>query len=160
GYEARRSLSLKRSGIDMEVASSAKSFSIADMECQTDRLFVGLLWGHALVSLLLAFWHGTYLQTLLIGVSTSGLITWLARVRPGALVTRCMVGVALMVFSALFIQQSHGLTEMHFHVFCALAFLLAYRDWRTIVVAAATIAVQHLTFAILQALHAPFYVYT
>ena len=42
-----------------------------------------------------------------------------------------------MAYSALFISQSHGLIEMHFHFFGALAFLLVYRDWRVIVVAAA-----------------------
>ena len=38
-----------------------------------------------------------------------------------------------MAYSALFISQSHGLVEMHFHIFGALAFLLVYRDWRVIV---------------------------
>ena len=41
-----------------------------------------------------------------------------------------------MAYSALFISQSHGLIEMHFHIFGALAFLLVYRDWRVIVIAA------------------------
>ncbi len=136
------------------------TFSIANMERKTDRLFVLLLWGHCIVSLLLAFWHGTYGQTLLIGLPTSALAAWLAKNRPGAFITRGFVGAALMVYSALFISQSHGITELHFHVFCALAFLLAYRDWRVIVIAAATIAVQHLVFTAMQTFGLPVFIYT
>ena len=49
-----------------------------------------------------------------------------------------------MAFSVLFIQETKGMIEMHFHVFASLAFLLIYRDWRVPVVAAAVIAVHHL----------------
>src|SRR5690349_18034001 len=133
---------------------------MAEAERRTDLLFIRLLWGHFAVALLLSFWYGTFLEAFLIGLPTSGLITLLARQRPGSLLVRCMVGIGLMIYSALYIQQSHGLTEMHFHVFSALAFLLAYRDWRAIVAAAATIAGQHVAFAVLQAQHLPFYVYS
>jgi methyl-accepting chemotaxis protein len=64
-----------------------------------------------------------------------------------------------MVFSGLFIHQAHGLTEMHFHVFCALAFLLAYRSWPVIVAGAATIAVHHVAFAVLQFVGAPIFIF-
>jgi len=133
---------------------------MAEAERRTDLLFIRLLWGHFAVAVLLSFWYGTYLEAFLIGLPTSALITLLARQRPGALIVRCMVGAGLMTYSALYIQQTHGLTEMHFHVFSALAFLLAYRDWRAIVVASAVIAVQHVGFAVLQTLHLPFYIYS
>jgi len=51
--------------------------------------------------------------------------------------------VIFMMFSAVFIDQYHGLIEMHFSVFVLLAFLLFYRDWRPVCVAAAAIAVHH-----------------
>jgi methyl-accepting chemotaxis protein len=149
------------SGSDLSIEYPQTSTGlIAERERQTDSMFVKLLWGHVVVSLLLAFWYGTYAQTLLIGAPTAAFIAWLANVRPGAVVTRCAVGAALMVFSALYISQAHGMTEMHFHVFAALAFLLAYRDWRAIVTAAAAIAVQHLAFTLLQVMGAPVYIYT
>ncbi len=135
-------------------------FSIAEADRRTDRLFVALIWAHLAAALLLSLWYQTGAQSLLIGLPTALVVTALARLRPGTVLVRCVVGVALMVFSALFIQQTHGLTETHFHVFCALAFLLAYRDWRAIVAAAVTIAGHHAAFTLLQTLHTPVYIYT
>jgi len=57
-----------------------------------------------------------------------------------------------MVFSALHIHQAAGINELHFGIFVLLAFLLCYRDWFVIVVAAAVIAVHHLLFNYLQEL--------
>ncbi|WEJ63080.1 methyl-accepting chemotaxis protein [Thiomicrorhabdus lithotrophica] len=59
-------------------------------------------------------------------------------------------GVFLMLFSAALIQTQMGRIEMHFHIFVALAFLLIYRDWLVVVVAAAVIAVHHLLLTYLQ----------
>ncbi len=140
--------------------SFKKSLSIAELDKQTDRMFVPLMWGHAAASFLLAFWYHTFAQSLLIGVPTAMLVQWLVRTHPGALITRCVVGSSLMVFSALFISQAHGMTEAHFHVFAAMAFLLVYRDWRPILAAAVTIAVHHLLFTALQTYHVPVYIYT
>ena len=55
-------------------------------------------------------------------------------------------------------HQAHGLIEMHFHFFAALAFLLVYRDWRIVIVAAGAIAVHHLSFMVLQNAGAGVYV--
>ena len=60
------------------------------------------------------------------------------------------IAFAFASFSALFIDQSHGLVEMHFHIFGWLAFLLIYRDWRVIVVGSAFVALHHLGFDFLQ----------
>jgi methyl-accepting chemotaxis protein len=139
---------------------SSKSFSVAGEERRTDRLFVALLWGHFAAALLLGFWYHTWAQAVVIGLPAAAIVTLLSWLAPGRLIVRCAVAAALMVFSALFIQQTHGLTEAHFHVFCALAFLLAYRDWRVIVVGAATIAVHHIAFTVLQTMHLPVYIYT
>ena len=64
--------------------------------------------------------------------------------------TRILNGFIFMAFAALHIHQVHGMIEMHFEIFVLLAFLLFYRDWLPLTVAAATIAVHHLTFYLLQ----------
>ena len=64
-----------------------------------------------------------------------------------------------MGFSALFIQETHGMTELHFHVFVALAFLLVYRDWRAPAFAGLVIALHHLGFYLLQKSGADFWVF-
>ena len=68
------------------------------------------------------------------------------------------IALALPVYGALFVDQSHGLIEMHFYFFASLAFLLVYRDWRLIVIAAGAIAVHHLLFMVLQQGGAPVWV--
>lgn len=88
------------------------------------------------------------------------LVPWLiARSAPGSLLSRLSVAVALMVQAALLIQITRGLIESHFLIFSLLAFLLYYRDWRPIVLAAAVIAVHHLMFDILQARGLSVYVF-
>ncbi len=61
-----------------------------------------------------------------------------------------LAGVILMTLSAIMIQSQLGRIEMHFHIFGALALLLIYRDWMTIVAAAGAIAVHHLLFTAFQ----------
>ncbi|HTQ06247.1 MAG TPA: ATP-binding protein [Polyangiaceae bacterium] len=61
------------------------------------------------------------------------------RLYPGAAVTRHVVAVAQLLFSALFIHLTAGRSETHFHVFGSLAFLAFYRDWR--ILGTATIVV-------------------
>ena len=116
----------------------------------TDRLLGRLLLAHLAAALALAPVYGTWRAALVVGGILSAVGFGLTRLRPGALVTRLATGAALMGYSALFIHQSHGLIEAHFHIFAALAFLLSYRDWRVPVVAAATTAAHHVGFYALQ----------
>ena len=144
----------------MEATISHKKFLIAEKYPSLETLFVRILWAHFAFSLILAFWYKTFLPALLIGLPASAVVTWLAKNQSGSPVVRCASGAALMIYSALFIQQTHGLTEMHFHVFCALAFLVAYRDWRVIVTAVVVAASHHAVFTALQMFHMPVYIYT
>jgi len=111
---------------------------------------ISLLSLHFVLALLLAPLHDTWTRALLVGGIASGASALLAWLRPGRLTTRLTIGCALMAYSALYIDQTGGMIEMHFHIFCSLAFLLMYRDWRAIVVPAAVIAVHHFWFHWLQ----------
>ncbi len=62
-----------------------------------------------------------------------------------------VMAVASMSMVALHIQLGRGTLEFHFGVFFTLALLLAYLDWRVILVGAGTIAVHHVLFDRLQA---------
>lgn len=117
---------------------------------QADRLMLVVLWALQLFSFALASLQQTWGLAFFVGVLAAGVPTLLHLNLPGALVTRCAVAVGVMVFAALNIHQGDGLTELHFGIFVYLAFLLAYRDWRPIIVAAAVIAVHHLSFYYLQ----------
>jgi methyl-accepting chemotaxis protein len=117
-----------------------------------DRFLGTLVALHFPVALVISAATGTWLIGVAVGGATSWLGWWATRARPGTLFSRLAVATALMTYSALFIQQSGGLVEMHFHVFAAMAFLLMYRDWRAPVCAAVAISVHHLGFDFLQAI--------
>jgi methyl-accepting chemotaxis protein len=117
---------------------------------QADRLMLPVLWLLFVMALAMSGWHGTLQWALLIGLPTALIPTVMIFVAPGALLTRSLVAAAFMVFSALHIQQAAGMTELHFGIFVLLAFLLCYRDWSVIIVAAAVAAVHHLSFSYLQ----------
>ncbi|UCJ17839.1 methyl-accepting chemotaxis protein [Pseudomonas sp. MM211] len=117
---------------------------------QADRLMLCVVWLMTLYALGLAFWHATWAAALIIGGGTAIALSALYAMIGGTRPYRCLIAVAFMVLAALHIQQSHGMVEMHFSVFVLLAFLVYYRDWLPILLAAGTIAVHHLSFFALQ----------
>lgn len=124
---------------------------------KTFTLILGL---HAVASLLLAFWYGTFTEALVIGLPAWLVPATLIKKAPSSTVTKVSVGAALMIYSGLYIHQARGMTELHFHVFASMAFLLAYRDWRAVLAAAVTIAVHHVSFAWLSFAGAPVFIYS
>lgn len=117
---------------------------------EIDRSLGYILLAHLPVALALATVHGTWSVAMGIAAPLSLGVFWLTRARAGDVITRMVVAVALMTYSAIYIHQAHGMVEAHFHVFVSLAFLLAYRDWRAPVLAAVLIALQHVVFTGLQ----------
>jgi len=61
----------------------------------------------------------------------------------GTFASRSVIAVSFMMMSMVMIMQQMGRLELHFHIFSALAFLIIWRDWKVLVVAAAAIAVHH-----------------
>ena len=124
---------------------------------RTDTLFAYLLFGQWMFAIFIAIvfspygWagktHSVHLHVYLavfLGFAINTLPLALVRLRPGALVTRCVIGVAQMLWSALLIHLTGGRIETHFHVFGSLAFLAFYRDWRVLVPATIVVALDHL----------------
>jgi methyl-accepting chemotaxis protein len=123
---------------------------LAQVRQSGDRLLLCVVGVLLVMSLALAPLYGTWTEALAIGVPTAGVVAWLVSTNPGALLTRCTIAAALMVFTALHIHQVHGMIEMHFGVFVLLAFLLFYRDWIPLVVAVGVVAVHHFVFDFMQ----------
>ena len=67
----------------------------------------------------------------------------LAFLRPGWVVTRHVVAVAQMLWSALLVHLTGGRIETHFHVFGSLGFLAGYRDWPVLLTATVVVAGEH-----------------
>jgi len=119
-------------------------------------LTLGLL---LLVSLGIASIYGGWGIAIAVGLPALLVPGLIYKMSPGTLVSRIAFACALMVFSALHIQLALGLIETHFGIFVLLAFLLYYRDWRPILIAALVIAVHHLSFNYLQAANLGIYVF-
>ena len=98
----------------------------------------------------LSLLHDTLRWAFLIGLPAVLVPACLIIFAGGTAWTRRTVGVAFMVFAGLHIHQAAGMTEVHFGIFVLLAFLLCYRDWSVILVAAVVIAIHHLLFDFLQ----------
>lgn len=102
------------------------------------------------MALALAAWHQTWGAALLVGVPALIMPIVLQRLLGDHVLARAAFGVSFMLFSALHIHQSMGMTEIHFGIFVLLAILIAFRDYIVILTAAAVIAVHHLLFMYLQ----------
>ncbi len=126
---------------------------------RADRLMGWTLTALLLISMGIAAANGTWFEVFAVGLPAVALPWLLIRAVPGSMPTRISVAIALMIFSALAIQQTRGMLEAHFSVFILLAFLLYYRDWKPILVAALVIAVHHVAFNFLQAANTGFYVF-
>lgn len=120
------------------------------LRANADRLMLATLVFLELICVGIAYFTGTWSLALTVGLPALGVPYAIYRMGPGSLPTRLAVACAFMVFAALMIQQTSGMVEMHFGIFALLAFLLYYRDWRPVVVAAAVIAVHHVAFGLLQ----------
>jgi methyl-accepting chemotaxis protein len=119
-------------------------------------IVAGLLF---LVSLALASSNHTWILALTLGPAFTAASALAMLLMPSQRITRLVNAVVFMGFSALHIQQMHGMIEMHFGIFVLLAFLLFYRDWVPLVTAAAFIVVHHLVFYLLQNQGSPVYVF-
>jgi methyl-accepting chemotaxis protein len=131
--------------------STDNRYSLDSHYRRSDRLMVGVNWLLLVIAVGLAGWYDTWTQAFLIGLPAALVPTAMLFLMPGTRISRATNGAAFMIFAALHIDQAHGMIEMHFGIFVLLAFLLYYRDWLPIVVAAGVIAVHHLSFNYLQA---------
>ena len=87
--------------------------------------------------------HPHLWTAVLLGGALAAVPAALAWLRPGAVLTRYVVALAQMSFSALLIHLTGGRVETHFHIFGSLAFLGFYRDWRVLAAASAFVLADH-----------------
>jgi len=123
---------------------------------RTDRLFGYIMLFQWLIGVLVAqwisprTWAGTVSDVnvhvwaaIFLGGAITVLPVVLAFLRPGAVLTRNCIACGQVLMSALLIHLSGGRIETHFHVFCSLAFLAFYRDWRVFIAPTLVVALDH-----------------
>ena len=114
---------------------------IRGIRAQIDRVMAGLMIAQwvAAIGIAVTFspyaWEGTtrslhphIFAAIVLGGAITSLPVVLAIFQPGAVITRHVVAVAQMLWSALLIHLTDGRVETHFHIFGSLAFLAFYRD--------------------------------
>ncbi len=123
---------------------------------RADRLFLALMVAQWLAGVLAALWisprswagttssvHVHVWAAVVLGGAISGLPALLIYRRPGTALTRHVIAVAQMLWSALLIHLTGGRIETHFHVFGSLALLAWYRDASILITAAVVVAADH-----------------
>jgi methyl-accepting chemotaxis protein len=132
-------------------SSSGELISLSAIRRRADRLMLALVWILWAISQVFGLLTSQVLVALITATLLAMLATLACLLLPGKLVTRLLFAFILMAYSALLIQLGGGETEYHFSVFVLLSALLAWRDWKPLVMGAAVIALHHLIFNYLQA---------
>jgi diguanylate cyclase (GGDEF)-like protein len=118
---------------------------------QSDKVMIAILMLHWMVATFVtSIMYETYLYGFFGGALIVLPIIMLYRPLQGTQYYRYFMGIGMMLFSMIFIQQHLGRIEMHFHVFIGMAILTLYKDILPIVVAAITTILHHLIFNYLQ----------
>lgn len=123
------------------------------------RLMRPMMWAFFAIYVALNFVYDVSAIGIGLFLAFNGVLEALIRYSGQAPAARYYVGFMTMAASAFLIDVAQGYTWMHFIIFANLAFLLAYRDWKVILVAEVTIALHHLAFNYLQAAGAPVMVF-
>lgn len=114
---------------------------------EADRKMMLILIVHAIFAL---FVTSSYYDTVELGMMGSSVLLLLSSIAyitlRGTLWFRLIAALAVMGFSALYIQQHLGRIEMHFHVFIGLAILTIYKDVLPMIAASIGIIVHHFLF--------------
>ncbi|WP_166261922.1 methyl-accepting chemotaxis protein [Marinobacter salicampi] len=127
--------------------SSNDASTLTEIRQQADWHMLLLLLAHIpVVAGLIPIGYGTFgfalVSSVLVGLASTAVYALCRGTRLAGVLNGCL----LMVYSAIMIQSQLGVTEMHFHIFAALALVIVYRDWLPVVAAAGLIAVHHLLF--------------
>ncbi len=117
---------------------------LTTVRATSDRILLLVNSAYWVVTLIQSFITGRMLAVWLVGLPAVAIPFLIAARQRGSLTCRCVVAIALMLQSTVSIATSGGAIEAHFGVFVVLGLLLAYFDWRPIVLAAVVIAVHHL----------------
>ncbi|MEJ5175534.1 MULTISPECIES: methyl-accepting chemotaxis protein [Erwinia] len=128
------------------IGGSSEMVSLVKIWQQADFLMLFLSWGMWAIACLIGWMMDSFMLALGVGGALAIVATLVRYVWPGRLITRLWFAFTLIAFSALLIQLGQGEVEYHFSIFVLLSALLAYRDFRPLLMGAATAAVHHALF--------------
>lgn len=117
---------------------------------KANKIFAGVLLVQFLIGLFIAAINGSWSEAFLVGIPVVVFPLLLLWKLPDESLTHHVVAIAVQLMVALHVQQTYGLTELHFEIFVLLAFLSFYRDWKVILTSVLVVAIHHILFFALQ----------
>lgn len=135
----------------MSFLNKSEKVLLASSYAKADQHMMWILLAHAFVAIFVTsnYYH-TYSLGTVGSIAIMSLCTISYLLLRGTLWFRLISAVAIMLFTAIYIQQHLGRIEMHFHVFIGLAILTIYKDTRPMLMASAAIIAHHFLFNWLQ----------
>ncbi|WP_417440908.1 methyl-accepting chemotaxis protein [Idiomarina sp.] len=124
-----------------------------------NRVFIGVLIVQFLITLLIASFTNDWFLPVLLSLFIVALPLLLIRIAGQRKLTHHVIAAAVQLITAVHIDQTMGLVEMHFEIFVVMAFLIYYRDWAIVITSVAVVAVHHILFFILQSNGADVYIF-
>jgi methyl-accepting chemotaxis protein len=126
-----------------------ESHELKTLRETTSRALLAVLWLHVPICLTISLMRGAdWLFPVILTAAMAGAATLSWRAAGNELSTRLIFAVALMADVSVFTYQLAGHAwqiDMHMYFFAALACLVAYCDYRTIVAGTVAVALHHLT---------------
>jgi signal transduction histidine kinase/CheY-like chemotaxis protein len=130
---------------------------LTSIACQADRLFAPLFVLQWVGAIIVAIWttpltweggqssvHLHVWSAIILGGVLTCFPIYLAIRHPGTVLSRQVIAISQMLWSALLIDLTGGRIETHFHVFGSLAFLAWYRRPSVILTATLVVTIDHL----------------
>lgn len=118
---------------------------------EADQNMMWILLAHAFIAIFItSHYYDTYWLGTVGSIVIMTLCTFAYLLLRGTLWFRLIAAVALMLFTAIYIQQHLGRIEMHFHVFIGLAILTIYKDILPMLMGSIVITAHHFLFNWLQ----------
>jgi methyl-accepting chemotaxis protein len=124
--------------------------NFSDEHKNTHLVFRYVLLFQLALSIGIGYLTGTLLMGIGVGLLISVPAILIGYSSPASILARHVIAMATQLMAALHIQQTMGMTEMHFQVFVVLAFLSFFRDWKVIITGTLVIAVHHIGGFVMQ----------
>jgi methyl-accepting chemotaxis protein len=124
-----------------------------------NRVFTGVLLVQLLITVFIGFFTDEWFVPTLLSLFIVSLPLLLIKTLGQSKLTRHVIAAAIQLITAVHIDQTMGLVEMHFEIFVVMAFLIYYRDWAVVVTSVGVVAVHHILFFILQSNGADVYIF-
>ncbi|MCS7084478.1 MAG: response regulator [Bacteroidia bacterium] len=149
-YLVKKKFSLKDLLSDPPMSAEVKADTLIAVRMQANTIISFFVLLHWTLGLLLCFYYDTWLVHLGVGTPATLAFFWVKSRYPDKFITRVTAGIVFQAFTAQHIYQLHGLPEMHFFFFVAVAVMIVYLDWLAAVPGVLLIIIQHTIFAYLE----------